>query len=159
MKYFEVFNIKPKFLLDKDDVKKMEETFLFLQKQTQQEDVVNLQSRVINEAYSILQDDVKRISYILQNLDIDILEIKMKKELVESIVELREDLEDSETEEELKTKLNDVMIELEEVKQNLDEEVSKAITQTNYKKDSIVDLFCEFRGLIEISKKYKHHKL
>ena len=159
MKYFEVLGIKPKFLLEKDDIKKMEETFLFLQKQQHNEGVVDLQSRIINEAYTAIKDDAKRIIYIWKALNIDPLQIKMKQELVESVIELREDLEDSETEEELKTKLEDAIIEFEEVKQNLNEEVEKILTENSHKPETLIDLFCHFKTLSEVIKKYKNHSL
>ena len=83
----------------------------------------------------------------------------MKQELVESVIELREDLEDSETEEELKTKLEDAIIEFEEVKQNLNEEVEKILTENSHKPETLIDLFCHFKALSEVIKKYKNHSL
>lgn len=160
MKYFEVFKMKPKFLLEDIDTKNIEETFLTLQKENVLHDgTINLQTRIINEAYNTIMNDVKRIGYIFKILNIDVETIKMNQDLIENILELREDLEDSETEEELKTKIKDIIIEFEEVKQDLNDITEKALNNENYKQSILFDLFCRFKCLNEIIKKYKNHTL
>jgi vacuolar-type H+-ATPase subunit I/STV1 len=153
--YFKIFNIKPKFIFESEDIKALEDNFLTLQKESyNQGDVINLQSKNLNIAYETLSKEGKRLKYILQSLGIEIEEIKMNPELTEYIFELREDISDCETESELNSKIHDVEIELREVRDMIENEVQKGI---NGKVDTrtLCELFCKFKCLKEVIKSHK----
>ena len=153
--YFKIFDIKPKFIFESEDMKALEDNFLTLQKESyNQGDVINLQSKNLNIAYETLSKEGKRLKYILKNLGIEIEEIKMNPELTEYIFELREDISDCETESELISKINDIEIELREVRDMIENEVQKGI---NGKVDTrtLCELFCKFKCLKEVIKSHK----
>jgi hypothetical protein len=155
MMYFKIFDIKPKFIFESEDMKALEDNFLTLQKESyNQGDVINLQSKNLNIAYETLSKEGKRLKYILKNLGIEIEEIKMNPELTEYIFELREDISDCETESELISKINDIEIELREVRDMIENEVQKGI---NGKVDTrtLCELFCKFKCLKEVIKSHK----
>jgi hypothetical protein len=153
--YFEIFKIKPKFIFEKEDLYALEENFLLLQKQNYNVgNVVNLQSKNLNLGYDTLLKEGKRLKYILKNFGIEVDEIKMKPELAEYIFELHEYISESETEAEVISKINDVEIELGEVRNLIESEVQKAISG-KLNQDALCELFCKFKCLKEILKSHK----
>ena len=163
MKYFEVFGIHPKFLFEEEDYDLLEKQFLNLQKENYYGDgVVSLQTNFLNEAYVILKDDVKRAEYLLKNLGIALEELVMESELIEDIIEIREDILDSETESEVQQKLSDVEIEIGEDRKALEfafTEILPLIAEkkplSNNEKKVLSNAFLKFKCLDEILKKYK----
>lgn len=163
MKYFEVFGIHPKFLFEEEDYDLLEKQFLNLQKENYYgEGVVSLQTNFLNEAYAILKDDVKRAEYLLKNLGIALEELVMESELIEDIIEIREDILDSETESEVQQKLSDVEIEIGEDRKALEfvfTEILPLIGEKkpllNHRKKALSNAFLKFKCLDEILKKYK----
>ena len=155
MNYFDIFEIEKKFLLEKEDEEKIENQYLSLQKQNQNTgDVINLKSKIINEAYATIKDDCKRAEYLLKMLEINPEAFQMSPDLIEYIIEVREDLMDSETEQEIQEKISDIIIELEEAMI----ELSENFTLYFKKKLDIQELassFMRFKCLYEIVKKHK----
>jgi curved DNA-binding protein CbpA len=155
MNYFDIFEIEKKFLLEKEDEEKIENQYLSLQKQNQNTgDVINLKIKIINEAYETIKDDCKRAEYLLKMLEINPEAFQMSPDLIEYIIEVREDLMDSETEQEIQEKISDIIIELEEAMI----ELSENFTLYFKKKLDIQELassFMRFKCLYEIVKKHK----
>lgn len=159
MNYFDVFEIEKKFLLEKEDEQKIENKYLELQKANNNvEGVINLKSTIINEAYATLKNDASRAEYLLKLLNYDLNGFKMPQDLIEYIIEVREDITDSETEKEIQEKIADLIIELEEAVIELAEEFKLSLEN----KGNIHDLaisFMRFKALSEIIKKYKKSKI
>lgn len=159
MNYFDIFEIEKKFLLEKEDEEKIETQYLSLQKQNQNTgDVINLKSKIINEAYSTIKDDCKRGEYLLKILEIKPEAFQMSPDLIEYIIEIREDIMDSETEQEIQEKISDIIIELEESMIELSENFALYLKK-KVDAQELSSHFMRFKCLYEIVKKHKKGKV
>jgi molecular chaperone HscB len=160
MTHFSHFNLKVKFILEDAEKKQIEDKYLELQKSSRNgnDGVINLHSASINEAYTVLKDDIKRANYILKLLKVDLENYTMPQDLIEYIIDVRDDLSDSEEEEEIKNKIADIELELEEARQLFEESIVRAqekeIKSEAVKKE-VALCFMRFKCLHEIIKKYK----
>lgn len=101
LNHFEKFNLKTSFLVD---TKALEAAYLKLQQQFHPDVASNqteaeINSILINQAYQILKNPIKRASYLLQlqNINIDSEEslIKPSTKTLMIIMELREEISDN----------------------------------------------------------------
>jgi hypothetical protein len=149
MKYFELFNIEPKFLLTKSDIENIENKFLDIQKFIFQKKS-NFSEEFVNSAYQTIINEVKRLEYLIEVKGFDIYSFKINQNLAEYIFNLRENLEKITNHDELFLELKKVKKELDNVKILLNEELMKE----NLIKQNICDLFSRFKCLNEILKTY-----
>lgn len=154
MNYFSIFELETKLLFEQEDEEKLEKKYLELTKEESVPGVISFKKSLFNEAYTTLKTELLRAEYMLKLLEIDILKLKPSQELISYILEIREDIADAETEQETKERVQDVVIELEEISINLDAKFKLAFSG-KINREELEELFMKFKFLSEIIKKYK----
>ena len=150
--------MKNKFLLEKEEEDYIEIKYLEMQKRNNtHEGIINLHASVTNEAYETLKDSTKRAKHLLQLLNLNVEDFQMPQDLIEYIMEIREEIESSETHQEIEEKLSNVSLEIIECSIKLDEHFSLAFKGETKVQDLILS-FMTFNCLNEIIKKYKKNK-
>jgi hypothetical protein len=147
MRYFEIFKIAPKFIFTKADLDQIEEQFLLLQKQNYAE---GKEDKTLNASYDVIKNEVKRLEYLMENIGIKIEDIKGSDVVLESVFNLREELENL-TEQEVILRLMEVEKDLERIRVLLNQEFKTNTPNIN----EISSLFVEFKCFNEILKAYK----
>lgn len=156
MNYFQMFSFPTKFKTEDTDRDFLEKQYIKLQKEASSiEGVLDIRSSTINQAYKTLKDDSLRAEYLLKFLGIVITDFKMPVDLVESILDIREDITDSESESEIQDKISDVEFELEEAINDFDSAINSYKDRSGISATEVATSFMRFKCLYEIVKKHK----
>ncbi|CAI2377853.1 unnamed protein product [Moneuplotes crassus] len=153
--HFELFDIKEDYDID---IEKLDETFYQLQQMfhpdrftmTGDEDLMEnstTYSSFINNSYKLLKDDLERAKYILKKKGYKALEEGDQIsdiEYLQQIMEIREEIESSETQEELNVLKADTLLK----KQTIVEKVSSLFKAEAY--EEIIETLVQLRYTIRI---------
>jgi len=149
--YFEIFHLN---INEKIDLNDLENKYLNFQKQFHPDNASSSdieKSILINDAYEVLKDPIKRYAYILKENGIDILDDskapKVDPQTLATIWDLQEKLLETSKEEkqqlkqELKVKINNFFDEIhEEIKNENYEKAAQDLIRTKYYNKILKDL-------------------
>lgn len=159
--YFEIFAIAEEYGID---IKNLESKYIDLQQKyhpdkfahagaTEKLEVANF-SVIINEAYSVLSDNMKRAAYLLKLHEIDINKIKLDQELLMKILERREELNNCYDLDELKQMKYETAI----IKDNLLKELNGSFVEYNWQDAAVSYIKLNYleKYILELNKKEKY---
>lgn len=156
MNYFEIFNLPLKFKMEPKDKLTLEESFLKLQKNLYTEQgVVDIRSSIVNQAYNTLKNDVSRALYILKLFGISLENFEIPPDVGEYIMEIMDDIADSETKTEVRDKILDLELELEGVIEDFDEKIYNLSKGKGITRQDILIQFTKLRLITDLIKKHK----
>ena len=147
MNYFELFDIKPEFLIDKDDLRKR----FYAKSKANHPDMFGLtssekqfnaleQSTVINKAFKVLNDDLERMRYLLEISGIEFAEGKetVPQEFLMEVMDINEiildykmSLASDDADDRLK---EDISNKLSQLESNLLSNIDNILKNFNYQK-------------------------
>lgn len=154
MNYFDLFKVRMGFDIDLVD---LEAKYLTLQKESHNytsdnSNVTSIFAAVdINKSYEILKDDIKRCEYLFSLFGVNLDDYKLSQSFYEYILEVSDDIDDAEGEER-DERIDELEIEIQEVRQILIESLSNLTIHDELDSD-IIQVFLQFKYLRSIATK------